>query len=141
MLPNQNIILTPDYDDTELAPAEKPTLTHQLSKERIVGKIDGLSAMKQAIWKRLMTERGVYDFYDDNYGLQTFDLIGKEYGYVVSKLQRRIKETLMLDDRITDVSNFQFRRGKEYLWAGFDVVTTFGEIAGEFVLDERGRRR
>lgn len=130
--------LTPDYDETELVPTEQPSLTHQLSKDRIVGKVDGIMAMKQAIWKRLMTERYAYDIYDDSYGLQTFDLIGKEYGYVVSKLQRRIKETLLNDDRITDVSNFRFRKGKDYLTVGFDVLTTYGQISSEFKLDERG---
>lgn len=141
MLPDQEITLTPDYDETEQPPKELPSLTYRLSEERIVGKVDGLTAIKQAIWKRLMTEKAVYDIYDDTYGLQTVDLIGKEYGYVVSKIQRRIKETLLNDDRITDVSNFQFRKGKDYIWVGFDVTTTFGQISGEFQLDERGQRR
>ena len=140
MLPNQDMILTPDYNEVEQVLTEKPSLTYRLNEARIVGKIDGLAAMKQAIWKRLMTEKAVYDIYDDTYGLQTVDLIGQAYGYVVSKLQRRIKETLLQDSRITDVGNFKFRKGKDYIWVGFDVTTTYGQINGEFQLDERGRK-
>lgn len=141
MLPDQNIRVTPDYDETEKEPEIMPSKTYSLTRDRITGFIDGLDAMKQAVWKRLMTERYVYDIYDDTYGLQTADLIGKDYGYVMSKLQRRIKESLLHDDRISDVNDFQFKQGKDFLWMGFNVVTDFGELASALKLGREGLMR
>ena len=57
MLPNQDIRTTPDYDETERTPEIMTSRTYRLTKDRIAGYIDGLDAMKQAVWKRLMTEK------------------------------------------------------------------------------------
>lgn len=141
MLPDQNIRVTPDYDETEKEPEIMPSKTYSLTRDRITGFIDGLDAMKQAVWKRLMTERYVYDIYDDTYGLQTADLIGKDYGYVMGKLQRRIKEALLYDDRISDVNDFKFKQGKDYIWIGFNVVTDFGELTSALKLGREGLLR
>ena len=141
MLPNQDIRTTPDYDETERTPEIMTSRTYRLTKDRIAGYIDGLDAMKQAVWKRLMTERYVYDIYDDTYGLQTVDLIGKEYSYVISKLQKRIKETLLYDDRITDVNSFEFKRLKDGAWVGFNVVTIFGELTSSVTMGKEGLQR
>ena len=141
MLPNQDIRTTPDYDETERTPEIMTSRTYRLTKDRIAGYIDGLDAMKQAVWKRLMTERYVYDIYDDTYGLQTVDLIGKEYSYVISKLQKRIKETLLYDDRITDVNSFEFKRLKDGAWVGFNVVTIFGELVSSLTMGREGLQR
>lgn len=141
MLPRQDITTTPDYDETEHTPEIMTSRTYRITSDRIAGYIDGIDAMKQAVWKRLMTERYVYDIYDDTYGLQTVDLIGKEYVYVISKLQRRIKETLLNDDRISDVNQFQFKRGKDYIWVGFNVVTIFGELSSSLTMGKEGLNR
>lgn len=141
MLPDQNTRVTPDYDETEKEPEIMPSKTYSLTRDRITGFIDGLDAMKQAVWKRLMTERYVYDIYDDTYGLQTADLIGKDYSYVMGKLQRRIKEALLYDDRISDVNDFQFKQSKDFLWVGFNVVTIFGELTSALKLGREGLMR
>lgn len=141
MLPNQDIRTTPDYDETERTPEIMTSRTYRITKDRIAGYIDGIDAMKQAVWKRLMTEKYVYDIYDDTYGLQTVDLIGKEYSYVISKLQKRIKETLLYDDRITDVNSFEFKRLKDGAWVGFNVVTIFGELTSSVTMGKEGLQR
>ena len=138
MLPNQDIRTTPDYDETERIPEIMPSRTYRVANGRIAGFIDGLEAMEQAVHKRLVTERYVYDIYDDTYGLQTVDLIGKDYGCVISKLQTRIKETLLNDDRISDVYGFTFKRGKDYVGVGFHVVTIFGELTSALSLNSEG---
>ena len=138
MLPRQDISITPDYDETERSPEIMTSRTYRVANNRIAGFIDGLEAMEQAIHKRLVTERYVYDIYDDTYGLQTVDLIGKEYGYVASKLQRRIKETLLNDDRISEVYGFTFQRGKDYVEVGFHVTTIFGELTSVLSLNSEG---
>lgn len=141
MLPNQDIRTTPDYDETKRTPEIMTSRTYRITKDRIAGYIDGIDAMKQAVWKRLMTEKYVYDIYDDTYGLQTVDLIGKEYSYVISKLQKRIKETLLYDDRITDVNSFEFKRLKDGAWVGFNVVTIFGELTNSVTMGKEGLQR
>lgn len=141
MLPNQDIRTTPDYDETERTPEIMTSRTYRITKDRIAGYIDGIDAMKQAVWKRLMTEKYVYDIYDDTYGLQTVDLIGKKYSYVISKLQKRIKETLLYDDRITDVNSFEFKRLKDGAWVGFNVVTIFGELTSSVTMGKEGLQR
>lgn len=138
MLPRQDITTTPDYDETERTPEIMTSRTYRVANNRIAGFIDGLEAVKQAVHKRLVTERYVYDIYDDTYGLQTVDLIGKEYGYVASKLQRRIKETLLNDDRISDVYGFEFKRQKDAVWVGFYVTTLFGELTSALSLNNDG---
>lgn len=141
MLPRQDITTTPDYDETERTPEIMTSRTYRITSDRIAGYIDGIDAMKQAVWKRLMTERYVYDIYDDTYGLQTVDLIGKEYVYVASELEYRIRETLLNDDRISDVNQFQFKRGKDYIWVGFNVVTIFGELSSSLTMGKEGLNR
>lgn len=138
MLPRQDISITPDYDETERTPEIMPSRTYRVANGRIAGFIDGLEAMEQAVHKRLVTERYVYDIYDDTYGLQTVDLIGKEYVYVASELAHRIQETLLNDDRISDVYGFTFKRGKDYVGVGFYVTTIFGELTSALSLNNDG---
>lgn len=141
MLPKQNIRITPDYDESEQQPEIMTSRTYHITKDRIAGFIDGLDAMKQAVWKRLVTERYVYDIYDDSYGLQTVDLIGKDYIYIAAELEDRIRKTLLNDDRIHDVNQFQFRRDKDSIWIGFNVVTVFGEFANNLTMGKEGLLR
>ena len=42
-------------------------LTYRLGDESIEGKTEGIEAIKQAIYKILLTERFEYEIYDDNY--------------------------------------------------------------------------
>lgn len=141
MLPEQNIRVTPDYDETEKEPEIMSSRTYRITKDRIAGVIDEMEAMKQAVWKRLMTERNAYAIYDDTYGLQTADLIGKDYIEAASVLEYRIRETLLHDDRIHDVNSFQFQKEKDSLWVGFHVVTIFGELTSALKLGREGLLR
>src|SRR5690625_336636 len=94
----------------EIQIVEEPTFTYGIDFEnnRIVKNIDGLEAMEQAIYLILNTERYRYLIYDWNYGVELSDLFGKDKAYIYSELKRRIKEALMTDNRITDVTNFEF---------------------------------
>ena len=89
---------------------KEPNFNYKLNieKENIRKNIDNIEAIKQAIYKILMTERYVYTAYNWNYGIELNDLIGKDKSFVKAELPRRIKEALMLDDRIKDVENFSF---------------------------------
>ena len=79
------------------------------SKENLIREyIDGLEAVKQSIFKIIMTERYQYIMYSWNYGIELVDLFGEPISYVCPELKRRISEALLWDDRIKGVDNFIF---------------------------------
>lgn len=100
-------------------------------KYEVRGDIDGLQAMEQAIYKILQTERYKYIIYDWDYGVELEDLIGKNYSYVIPEVERRIREALLVDNRITSVANFSFNSEKETLLVNFTVTTDYGVIEVE----------
>ena len=56
---------------------EKPSLTYNLDLEkgRIIGKVDGIEAVKQAIHKAIITPRFKCLIYDNQYGSEIRDVI------------------------------------------------------------------
>ena len=59
----------------------------------------------------------------------TRPLFGKPIPYVVSEIQRRIKEALLQDDRINGIENFIVTRNGNKLLVSFDVSTIKGVIS------------
>ncbi|NLK38482.1 MAG: DUF2634 domain-containing protein [Epulopiscium sp.] len=122
------------YDFTEQIPVRQiPTNTYKLrvAEEEIRGNIDGLEAMKQAIYKILATQRYEYSIYDWNYGIELKDLIGKPKSYVIPEVKKRICEALLEDDRVQEVTDFDFTSEGNCLTVFFVVKTIFGEILAE----------
>lgn len=91
-------------------------------------KIDGLEAIKAAIFKRLTTEQYDCPIYSFEYGIQTYDLLGKDKSYVVPELKRRITECLLKDERITDVSDFAYTQTGDSLLMTFTATTIYGSV-------------
>ncbi len=108
--------------------SEQTSLSYKIdfNKNKIIGKTDKLDAVKQAVFLLLKTERNYSEIYKD-YGIKTFDLIGKDVYIVVSELKRRITEALTEDDRITNLDNFKFDEIDGVLSVEFDVNTIYGE--------------
>lgn len=108
----------------------QPSKTYKLDIEhnRIIGFTDELDAIKQAIYLILNTERYEYVIYSWDYGFESYDLYGKEINYVISEVQRRIKEALMQDGRITAVDEFNFERNRHKLHVTFTAHTIYGDI-------------
>lgn len=101
-------------------------------EKRVAGFCDGKEAMKQVIYKILNAERYQYVVYSWNYGIELADLFGMPVGYVCPVLERRIKEALLQDDRITDVKDFEFDVSKPHaVLATFTVVTDVGGITAQ----------
>lgn len=99
---------------------------------QIIGYIDDRDAVEQAVYKILNTERGEFEIYGDEYGVEIDDLFGMPMAYVVPEVDRRIKDALLQDDRIEAVGNFKFdlpRRG--VLHVSFTVTSIFGNINAE----------
>lgn len=122
-----------DLRQAFLVNVKLPDKTYRLDKERgrITSKVDGLEAVKQAIYLMINTERYRYPIYSWNYGIELAELIGKSPSYAIPEVQRRIKEALMQDDRITDVDAFSFTQNKQKVHLSFNVSTVYGEVKAE----------
>ena len=114
----------------ELSPEEsiETSRTYKLSGDKIQGYVDGLEALKQAIYKVLNTERYEYPIYSFNYGIELESLIGKDRTYVQIELKRRIRECLLRDERIENVDNFRFQAEGDQIKCTFDVYSIYGGL-------------
>lgn len=113
---------------------EQPTMTHRMDREKeyIKGKTDEIEAMKQAVYKILMTERYGSIIYSGNYGIELADLFGQPVSYVCPELERRITEALLWDSRIENVTDFQFDLSKKgVVSVRFKVETAYGTFEEE----------
>ena len=122
------------FGNDEIEVGEQPTLTHKMDREKeyIKGKTDEIEAMKQAVYKILMTERYGSIIYSGNYGIELADLFGQPVSYVCPELERRIIEALLWDNRIESVDNFEFDLSKKgVVSVRFTVQTIFGDFETE----------
>ena len=77
-------------------------------------------------------EKYAFTIYSNDYGIETMDLYGMPVTYVCPELERRITEALMMDDRIEDVTDFEFdTSNKRNVHVSFTVVTIFGDFQAE----------
>ena len=129
MIPNTTII----DNDIGFEEVVQPSKTYKLDfeKNRISGSIDGLEAVRQAIFKVINTERYEYVIYSWNYGIELQDLFGQPKELVYPELKRRFTEALLQDDRITDVENFSFSEQKGNITVSFTAKTIFGDVDAE----------
>lgn len=124
MIPLSNI-----NDENGIEIVTQPSLSYKmkLEKEHIQNKIDGIEAVKQAIYKILLTDRYKYEIYNWNYGIDIGELIGKPKDYVKAILPEKIEDALKPDDRIESVDDFVFTDvDKTTLAVRFNVTTVYG---------------
>ena len=95
---------------------------------RISENIDGIESLERAINIILNVDRYSCLIYDWNFGSELLDLVGKNIEYVKTESKRLIKEALLQDDRIQDVSNFTFEQEKDNLLVSFLVSSIYGNI-------------
>lgn len=104
-------------------------------RNRIIGMTDGIEAVKQAIYKALNTERYDFVIYSHDYGITLKDLFGKDKYIACAVLERRIRDALSVDDRITEVYGFEFIVTRHSVQVAFNVKTIFGELSQEVNFD------
>lgn len=110
-----------------------PTKTYAIDfeKGRIAGYVDEQEAMRQAIFLALSTERFDYVIYDHNYGITLKDLFGKDKYIACAVLERRIRDTLSVDERIVNLTDFEFEVTRHSVHVTFTAKTIFGEVSEE----------
>lgn len=125
------MIPEPQVDLTNLEVVSQPSLTYKLDfeRKRISGKIDNEEAIKQLVMKILYTERYAYVIYSSQYGVELDRLIGKDYDFIVSDLERTITEALLADDRILSITDFVVEQTAiDRMTATFTVNSVVGSV-------------
>lgn len=129
MIPSTSGFLQQDFEIEE-----QPTKVYRmdLGGNSIRGFCDGLEAMKQTVFRILSTERYQYIIYPWWYGIETIDLYGESVTWVCSELERRITEALLVDSRISGVTDFEYDlETKGVVVATFTVSTIYGSLKAE----------
>ncbi|WMI82035.1 DUF2634 domain-containing protein [Anaerotignum sp. MB30-C6] len=105
-----------------------PSKTYWLNRDtnEIFGYCDGVEAVKQAVYKVLLTERYDWVIYSWNYGAELKGVFGRQMTYVYPEVKRRIEEALLQDDRIKKVRDFSFEKRRNTLLVTFIVESTEG---------------
>ena len=114
--------------DVEIQEQATKTYKMNLVDMKIEGMIDGLEAMKQAVYKILNTERYDHLIYSWEYGVEFVGLFGESPSFAFPEIKRSIIEALIQDERITNVDEFTFKSTKGAVNVTFVVNTTEGNI-------------
>lgn len=99
-------MITPEIDNVMQPTTELitiPSRTYKTDETSIAGFVDNLDAIKQAVWHILNVERYSCLIYDDNYGVELEQYIGKDLDYLEVTIEDTLKEALTYDLRILDV--------------------------------------
>lgn len=106
----------------------QPSRTYAIDLEngRIAGTIDGVEAVRQAVYKILDTDRFAHFIYSANYGTE------RRFGGLYSNdIERWVSEALLVDDRIVAIEDFQTAVSGDEAIVSFTVVSIFGSAQVE----------
>lgn len=99
------------------------------STGHVAGFVDGIPAMRQAIYKILQSERFYYLMYSWQYGIEMNAVMGKSFPVFVSEVKRVLREALLADRRITELTDLEVtRQDKRTALVSFTAKTIFGDI-------------
>jgi len=118
---------------------EKPSKTYRLDLDagKIVGTVDGIEAVQQAIRKAIITPRFKCLIYDNQYGSEIEDaVIAKDASreYAESVIEGFVKDALAPDSRILECHDFSVTFEGDEAHIEFTADTIFGEIEIEEVI-------
>lgn len=110
---------------------EAPSLTYRLDLDagRIVGCVDKLEAVNQAIRKAIITPRFKCLIYDNQYGSEIQDaIISKSVTseYLEAVLPGFVEDCLKPDTRILSVYDFEYQYENERAYITFKADTIYG---------------
>ena len=119
-------MMTPTTVSVETNHKVKPSLTYKVDWEnnRIVGTTDDdAETLYQFVYKALNTDKYAHEVYDWLYGNELYKLVGKDYQYIVTALPDIIERALLTDDRVKEISNYEFNQLKvDEMEVSFDVI-------------------
>lgn len=117
---------------------DNPTLTYamDLENKRIVGKVNKLNALKQRIYKEILTERYQYPIYKE-YGVIKADLFGKPKAYAYTVFKARVIECIESYPEVNQVIDFRYipeLSVKDKLAVSFTVESIYGDFNDKVVI-------
>lgn len=115
--------------DSNIKIIKYPSETYKLDFEKTIiqQNLKNVESLKQSIYCTLKTERFRHLIYSKNYGINLQDLYGKPVRQVLPTIERRIKEALIVDDRINTIYDFSFEiQDRNIVLCSFKVGTDFG---------------
>lgn len=114
--------------NAQMVTVEQPSRTWGIDWDagRVIGMIDGLDAVRQAVFKILQTPRFEHLIYTSNYGHELHTLIGKDPLLVRSEAARMLREALLQDDRIMTVQDIDVETSGDSTVIRFTVVSRYG---------------
>lgn len=137
-MPDTSVYIPVDIGEVQEA-GELPSMTYALDLDagRIVGYVDGIEAVRQAIRKALITPRFKCLIYDNQYGSETEDAITVQDAspdYTRAVMEGFVKDALKPDTRILNCYNFQLEFQGDSVYISFTAETIFGKTEIEEVL-------
>ena len=110
----------------------QPNRTYRLNEKNIDGTVDDIESVKQAIFHILQTERYSNPIYDDDYGVELEQYIGKDISVIIADIELTLNEALTQDDRIKNVHVDSVQKiDSSSCLIQFTVDTILGELKEE----------
>lgn len=139
---DEDEILTVPYEDDDLDGSSTIYRTYKMDFEnkRIKGMTDGQDAVAQATFKALQTKRYAFLIYDDDYGCDIFNKIGKlnlTDEYLASDIPAMIEDCLLYLEGVVGVGECEFEiTDRDSVSITFEAQTEFGDLDVEGVLSD-----
>lgn len=116
-----------DLQNEEIEETLLPSKTYAIHNGRIIGSIDGVEAVRQAVEKILITQLFSHEIYSETYGIESDRLLGQNFDFVKADVERTIEDALLMDDRIEEIADFRIiSETKDSLQIGFTVLSVEG---------------
>ena len=99
----------------------------------IRGRVDGIKAVRQAVWHIVNTERYAFANTPPNAGIELNQFINRSANYFRARIENVVRSALMQDDRILSVNLIRTEKtGHRSVVAWFLIVCVFGEFIDGF---------
>ena len=130
MIPQIQAINTESLSQIEIV--RQPSKTYKDNTKGIIGYIDGIEAVTQAVRHILNKERYAYPIYPDNFGMELEKYKGQSFEYLQATIQKDLSEALLQDDRIYNVVVTETTKiDIDSAHVVFDVYSTEGILENE----------
>lgn len=141
---DEDEIITNPFEDDEDELEEDTTIYRtygmDTKNKRIVGKVDGMEAVLQSIFKALQTRRFAYLIYDDQYGFDGYNKIGNTVltqGYLEADMPSMIEDAFLNDEAIVSIDDINFQIIEtDGVQISLSVSTIFGDADFEGVITD-----
>lgn len=107
-----------------------------IEANRIIGYIDNLDAIRQAIYHILSIERGSYEIYDEDYGVELEQYFGESFEFLEATIEGTLQDALTYDLRIENVTVDEINKiSSDKVEVKFTVESIYGDLQLEVNID------